>query len=236
MLPDVRPGRPLRQRVLPPDEGHGGLPRRSGLARGGPYPGPQRPCRLSARYAHLRTWITRQRPFPTFLQIRDDLVMEELQQGVQAPSTSTPESSSSSTAHAATPPPRSTAPPQLSLLGPLPPGVRGDGGAVAAAVAAAEAMELVVGAPQHRHLHRVHPGHPTRTHGQGASPCGRSRLPVASLARRRPCSQVLPRGSPQRPGGRPRSPRPRGLLHPRPCPGLPAGTRRPWPTPSAPWP
>ena len=65
---------------------------------------------LSARYAHLRTWITRQWPFPTFLQIRDDLVMEELQQGVHAPSTSTPGSSSSSIALAATPP-RSTAPP-----------------------------------------------------------------------------------------------------------------------------
>jgi hypothetical protein len=33
---------------------------------------------LSDRYAHLRTWITRQRPFPTFLEVRDDLVIEEL--------------------------------------------------------------------------------------------------------------------------------------------------------------
>ena len=37
---------------------------------------------LNDRYTHLQTWITRQRPFPTFLQVRDDLVMEELQQGV----------------------------------------------------------------------------------------------------------------------------------------------------------
>ena len=37
---------------------------------------------LSDRYAYLRTWITRQRPFPTFLQVRDDLVMEELTQGL----------------------------------------------------------------------------------------------------------------------------------------------------------
>ena len=191
--------------------------------------------RLSDRYAHLRTWITRQRPFPTFLQICDDLVMEELQQGVQVPSTSTSGSSSSSTALAATPPPRSTAPPQSSLLSPLPPGPSGGGGPVEAAVAAAEAVVLVVGAPQRRHLHGVHPGHPITPHGQGASPCGRSRLSVASLARRRPCSQVLPRGSPPRPRGRPRSPRPRGLLHPWPWPGLPTGTRRPWPTPSALW-
>jgi hypothetical protein len=37
---------------------------------------------LSDRYGHLRTWITRQRPFPTFLQVHDDLVMEELAQGL----------------------------------------------------------------------------------------------------------------------------------------------------------
>ena len=44
-LPHLRPGRSLRQRVLPPDEGHGGLSRRPRLARGGPYLGPQRPSR-----------------------------------------------------------------------------------------------------------------------------------------------------------------------------------------------
>jgi hypothetical protein len=37
---------------------------------------------LSDRYAHLWTWITRQKPFPTFLQVRDDLIMEELTQGL----------------------------------------------------------------------------------------------------------------------------------------------------------
>jgi hypothetical protein len=37
---------------------------------------------LSDRYAHIRTWITRQRSFPTFLQVCDDLVMEELSQGI----------------------------------------------------------------------------------------------------------------------------------------------------------
>ena len=52
---------------------------------------------LSDRYSYLRTWITRQRPFPTFLQVRDDLVMEELTQGLQPGSTSAlgPSSSSS---------------------------------------------------------------------------------------------------------------------------------------------
>ena len=33
---------------------------------------------VSDRYAHLRTWITRQQPFSTFLQVRDYLVKEEL--------------------------------------------------------------------------------------------------------------------------------------------------------------
>ena len=37
---------------------------------------------LSDCYSYLRMWITRQRPFPTFLQVRDDLVMEELTQGL----------------------------------------------------------------------------------------------------------------------------------------------------------
>ena len=37
---------------------------------------------LSDRYAHLRTWIIRQRLFPTFLQVRDNHVMEELAQGL----------------------------------------------------------------------------------------------------------------------------------------------------------
>ncbi|XP_021309205.1 uncharacterized protein LOC110432736 [Sorghum bicolor] len=83
---------------------------------------------LSDRYSYLRTWITRQRPFPTFLQVRDDLVMEELTQGLQPGSTAAPGSSSSSTALAATPPTRHATPPQSSLLGPLPPGPSGGGG------------------------------------------------------------------------------------------------------------
>ena len=87
-------------------------------------------------------------------------------------------------------------------------------------------MEQIVGATRRCHLHRVHPGHPSTTHGRGASPCGRSRLPVVSLARRRPCSLVLPRGFPPRPRGW-HPPLLRGL-------GLPDGTRRPWPTPSTP--
>jgi len=50
---------------------------------------------LCDRYSYLRTWITRQRPFPTFMQVRDDLAMEELTQGLQPGSTFAPGSSSS---------------------------------------------------------------------------------------------------------------------------------------------
>ncbi|XP_072147101.1 uncharacterized protein [Setaria viridis] len=77
---------------------------------------------LNERYAHLRTWITQQRPFPTFLQVRDDLVMEELTQGIQPGSLPAPGSSSSLTALAVTPTPRPSASPPSSLLGPPPPG------------------------------------------------------------------------------------------------------------------
>ena len=76
---------------------------------------------------------------------------------------------------------------------------------MAVAVAVAGDVEQVVGATRCCHLHGVHPGHPSTTHGQGASPCGHSRLPVVSLARRRPCSLVLPRVSLRDPvDGKPR--------------------------------
>ena len=140
---------------------------------------------LSDRYSYLRMWITRQRPFPTFLQVCDDLVMEELTQGLQPGSTSASGSSSSSTAHAATPPPRPAPPPQSSLLVLFPWAERGWG-------AVAGDVEQVVGAARRRHPHEVHPGHPSATHGQGAYPCGHSRLPVVSLVGRWPCSLVFP--------------------------------------------
>ena len=36
---------------------------------------------LNKKYEHLRAIITRSRPFPSFLKLRDDLVLEELQLG-----------------------------------------------------------------------------------------------------------------------------------------------------------
>jgi hypothetical protein len=42
-------------------------------------------CGLNKRYEHLRAIITRSRPFPTFLKVRDDLVLEELQLGPETP-------------------------------------------------------------------------------------------------------------------------------------------------------
>jgi uncharacterized membrane protein YgcG len=81
---------------------------------------------LSDRYTHLRSLIMRQRPFPTFLQVRNDLALEEITLGAQAASISGPGSLSSSTALAATTPTRPPTPSQ-SALGPRPPGPSGGG-------------------------------------------------------------------------------------------------------------
>jgi hypothetical protein len=84
---------------------------------------------LGNRYTHLRSLIMRQRPFPTFLQVRDDLALEEITLGAQAVSISGMGSSSSSTALAAFTPTRPPTPSQ-SALGPRPlgPSMGGGGG------------------------------------------------------------------------------------------------------------
>jgi hypothetical protein len=85
-------------------------------------------CGISDRYTHLRSLIMRLRPFPTFLQVRDDLALKEITLGAQVASISGPGSSSSSTALAAITPTRPPTPSQ-SALGPHPPGPsRGGGG------------------------------------------------------------------------------------------------------------
>jgi len=78
---------------------------------------------LSSTYDHLKTWITRQRPFPSFLQVRDDLALEEITRGL-APGSSSP----TPTALVAAPP-ASSAAPATSLLGAAPAGQTGEGGA-----------------------------------------------------------------------------------------------------------
>jgi transposase InsO family protein/uncharacterized membrane protein YgcG len=65
---------------------------------------------LSDRYTHLWSLIMRQRPIPTFLQVRDDLALEDITLGAQATLISGPGSSSSSTALAALPPTRPPTP------------------------------------------------------------------------------------------------------------------------------
>ena len=108
------------------------------------------------------------------------------------------------------------------------PGPSGGGGGVVVGVAVAEGdvvEVLAVGAPLLRRQPEVLPSPPFTTPGPGASPYGPSRLPMASLAHRPPCSLVL-WGSTQRPCG----------LHlPAPRPGRPVGTKRPWRAPSALW-
>ena len=68
---------------------------------------------LSSIYDHLKTWITCQKPFPSFLQVRDDLALEEITRGL-AHGLSSP----TLTALVAAPPP--LLPPRSLVL--LPPG------------------------------------------------------------------------------------------------------------------
>ena len=44
---------------------------------------------LSSTYDHLKSWIARQRHFPSFLQVRDDLALEEITRSL-APGSSSP--------------------------------------------------------------------------------------------------------------------------------------------------
>jgi hypothetical protein len=84
---------------------------------------------LSDRYTHLWSLIMRQRPFPTFLQVRDDLALEEITLGAQAALISDPGSSSSSTTLAALTPTRPPTPSGHRPPGPnMGGGVRGGGG------------------------------------------------------------------------------------------------------------
>jgi uncharacterized membrane protein YgcG len=166
---------------------------------------------LSDRYTHLRSLIMRQRPFPTFLQVRDDLALEEITLGAQVASISGPGSSSSSTALAAFTQTRPPTPSQ-SALGPRPPGSsmggggqggeggggggrrrrggRGGGGSGGGARGSAPTS-----GPR-----RVRLGPLSTTRGPDASPYGRSRGPVQTLVPRRSCSLVRNRGSPRRRG------------------------------------
>ena len=78
---------------------------------------------LSSTYDHLKGWIARQRPFPTFLQVRDDLALEEITRGL-APGSPSP----TPTALVAALPASSTAP-ATSHLGAASAGQTGEGGA-----------------------------------------------------------------------------------------------------------
>ena len=78
---------------------------------------------LSSTYDHLKGWIARQRPFPTFLQVWDDLALEEITRDL-ASGSSSPTPSALVAA-----PPTSSAAPATSLLGAAPAGQTGGGGA-----------------------------------------------------------------------------------------------------------
>jgi hypothetical protein len=202
---------------------------------------------LSDRYTHLQSLIMCQRPFPTFLQVCDDLALE-ITLGAQAASIYDPGSSSSSIALTAFTPSRPPTPSQ-SALGPRPPGPsmggggRGGGGEDGGGRrrrgghSGGGSGGGARGNAPTRNPSRVRLGPLSTTRGQGTSPCGRSRGQVLRLIPRRPCSLVRSRGSPRRrgsplplrhPGPRRlplcRGPR-RRLLH---RPGWLVGTRPPW--------
>ena len=77
---------------------------------------------LSSTYDHLKTWITRQRPFPSFLQVWDDLVLEEITRGLA------PGSSSSTPTALVAALLASSAAPATSLFGAAPTGQTVGGG------------------------------------------------------------------------------------------------------------
>ena len=201
---------------------------------------------LSSTYDHLKSWIARQRPFPSFLQVRDDLALEEITRRL-APGSPSP----TSTALVAAPP-ASSAASATSLLGAAPAGQTGGGGgrgrrrrrggcvvvvvALVALLLGAPVPVGAVGARRHRLWLPLLPlplevrsGHPSATHGQGASRCGRFRVKGALVlsSSRRPCSLAMLHSS-RLPGPSPLSP----ASHP---PGLGGGTRPRWRSPSAPW-
>ncbi|CAN6354820.1 unnamed protein product [Urochloa humidicola] len=72
---------------------------------------------LNDSYELLRTWIPRQRPFPSFQQVQEDLTLDEISRGL---SPTTPPALVAA-------PPVSSAPPATSLLGAPPPGPSGGG-------------------------------------------------------------------------------------------------------------
>src|SRR6185295_8412933 len=77
---------------------------------------------LSSNYDHLKSWIARRRPFPTFLQVRDDLALEEITRGL-APGSSPPPPAALVAA-----PPASSAAPATPPPGAAPTGQTGGGG------------------------------------------------------------------------------------------------------------
>lgn len=81
VVPPVLLEGPLRQRVLPSDEGHGAM---ENSLHDLSEPIVNRTlvlnllCGLSPRYSSLKALIERTVPFPTFHNVRNELVLEEL--------------------------------------------------------------------------------------------------------------------------------------------------------------
>jgi hypothetical protein len=192
---------------------------------------------LISTYDHLKCWIARQRPFPTFLQVRDDLALEEITRGLA------PGSSSPNPAALVAAPPASSAAPATSLLGAAPAGPTGGGGergrrrrwgggggAGGPAPGGTGTGRGCRGPPTPAPAPAPAPGGTPWPSGQGASRCGRSRVRQGGFilsSSRRPYSLVLLHSS--------RHPGPRPLSLASSQPGLGGGTRPLWRSPLAPW-
>jgi hypothetical protein len=165
---------------------------------------------LSDRYTHLRSLIMRQCPFPTFLQVHDDLALKDITLGAQAASISERGPRPPQQHWRLSPQPVHLLRPSLplALINPGRAGATGVEVAEAGAVVAVAAVVVVVVVPamvpvathRRRDPSRVRLGPLSTIRGQGASPCGRSRGQVLRLVPRRPCSLVRSRGSHRRRG------------------------------------
>ncbi|WVZ84583.1 hypothetical protein U9M48_031606 [Paspalum notatum var. saurae] len=126
---------------------------------------------LNDTYSHLKTWISKLKPFPSFLQLRDDLVLDEITRGFSKGSSTvlvaTPLAALASSPAPPVAPPAPATPPAHSFLGAPPPGRAVVEGAVVAVVDGVGVVVPLAGL--HRRLLplllRVHPSHPSPIHG-----------------------------------------------------------------------
>jgi hypothetical protein len=169
---------------LPQVQEHGGCSGRPWAACRRPDPRPQHPSRPEPRFEYLGAIIRCYTSFPSFLKVRDDLILKELHLDSSSPPVDATTLYTSPAPAAAMPPAPTPAPPSR------PPsnggtgnkgkkkknagGDRGHGGN-------SRNTTLTPPAPTSRF---PPPGQPTLTRGRGTSPCTLAHFWVASSTRR----------------------------------------------------